>query len=375
MTYDVAIVGLGAMGSMAAWHLARRGLKVVGFDRFRPPHTMGSSHGLSRIIREAYAEGPQYVPLVQRAYEHWAELERLSGRCLLVRTGGLMIGPPDSRIVAGARRSATLHGVKVESLSAAEVRARFPVFALPPGSVALLESRAGILNPELAVQTALEQARQGGAELHFEEPVERWAAGSRITVETGAAGYEAERLILCAGAWMAKGLPRLQLQLQVARQLLFWFTPLRDAELFAPERCPVFLWEWAPGRNIYGFPDQGMGVKVAIHHEGPPVDPDAIDRTVAPGEDAELRGILEGHIPSAAGPVAHSAVCMYTNTEDWHFVLDLHPDDRRVVVASPCSGHGFKFAPAIGEILADLALHGGSRFDLAPFALARAALA
>ena len=369
--FDVGIVGLGAMGSMAALELARRGRRVVGFDRFHPPHVFGSSHGKTRIIREAYFEHPQYVPVVQRAYTLWAELERASHRRLLVPTGGLMIGPPDGTLVAGARRSAAEHRLTCEELPADEVHRRFPMFELAKHEVALFEPRAGVLFPEDAVEAALDLAREAGAELHFEEPVTAWSAGETITVRTGEGRCTADRLVLAAGPWMAGKLPELPLPLTVARQTLFWFGVRGDAALVRPERMPVFMWEWAPGEMFYGFPDFGDGVKVAIHHQGEPADVDHVRRTVLPGEADRLREVIAHRVPVVTGPPRQSCACLYTNTPDGDFILDRHPGQQRVVVASPCSGHGFKFAPAIGEAIADLVEDRTPALDLSPFRLTR----
>ena len=369
--YDLAIVGLGAMGSMAAWQATRRGLRVIGFDRFRPPHTHGSSTGHSRIIREAYFEQRYYVPLVQEAYTLWEELERESGSTIYLRTGGLMLGPPDGLVATGAIASMDAFGLDAEVLTSAQIRHRFPAFEVGDDIVGLYEPRAGSLTPEAGIEAAIRLAEQGGAVLLYDTPVEGWGSGSSVEVRTAAGQYRADRLILSAGAWMASDLTGVDLPLTVNRQVLFWLEPSGGRELFQPSRFPVFLWEWEPGRSFYGFPDQGRGVKVAIHHEGAAVDPDTIDRNVGSSEVDELLEILSSTVPSARGPVIESAVCMYTNTPDEDFILDRHPADDRVLVASPCSGHGFKFAPTIGEILVDLATDGGSRFDLSPFRIGR----
>lgn len=370
-SYDVGIVGLGAMGSMAALELARRGRRVIGFDRFRPPHSFGSSHGKSRIIRQAYFEHPQYVPLVQRAYERWAALERDAAVQLLVPTGGLMIGPPDGVLVAGARRSAEQHGLPYEDLTASELHSRFPVFAPGASDVGLFEPRAGVLAPELAIAEALRLAAAAGAELHYDEPLTSWTTGEAVTVRTRAGHWRVERLLLAAGAWMAGELARTALPLSVARQTLFWFDASSAATLTGPERMPVFIWEWEPSRMFYGFPDLGDGVKLAIHHEGETTTPEAVRRTVDPGEAELLLRVMATHAPGLVGPLRQSTVCLYSNTPDGDFILDRHPDDARVLLASPCSGHGFKFAPALGEALADLLEDRPPRFDLTPFRLGR----
>jgi sarcosine oxidase len=370
-SYEVGIAGLGAMGSMTTLELSRRGRRVIGWDRFRPPHAMGSSTGKSRIIREAYFEHPQYVPLVQRAYQKWAELEREAACSLLTPTGGLMIGPPDGALLQGARRSAELHRLGFEALSAEEIRCRFAGAFVPgPGEAGLYESRAGVLRPEAAIGAALDLAARAGAELRFDEPVAEWSAGESITVRTGAGEYQVERLILAAGAWMAGTLPGVPLTLSVARQPLFWFEPL-DPFRQGAARLPVFLWEWAPEQMFYGFPDRGDGVKIAIHHQGEPADPDGDRRPVDDHELAWLRTILAARTPGLNGRLLETAICLYTNTPDGDFLIDRSPSDPRVILASPCSGHGFKFAPALGEVLADLATDRTPAFDLTPFRLTR----
>ncbi len=357
------------MGSQAVLELARRGHRVVGFDRFRPPHSLGSSHGRTRIIREAYFEHPQYVPLVQRAYQRWSELERESNLPLYRPTGGLMIGPPQGELVAGARRSAVAHHLPFEEFSPAEVRSRFPPFQLADGEIALFEPRAGVLFPERVIELVLELARKAGALLHLEEPVESWSAGSGLRVHTTQREIEVDRLVLTPGAWMAGDLPGLSLPLTLTRQPLFWFEvppPIRAVAA----RLPIFIWEWVEGRMCYGFPDLGDGLKAAIHHEGEPLVPDRPRRPASPEEAGELAQVLATRIPGL-GPVRETAVCVYTNTATGDFLIDRHPHDTRVLLASPCSGHGFKFAPVIGEVLADLVEERTPRFDLSPFRLDR----
>lgn len=367
-THDVAIVGLGAMGSAAAFELARRGVDVVGFDRFTPPHTMGSSHGDSRIIREAYFEHPVYVPMVQRAFEQWRELERLSGAVLLSPTGGLMIGAPDGVLVEGALRSALLHGLAHEVLSSAEIRARFPVLHPEPGMVGVWEPRAGVLAPEACVAAQLDQAQRHGATLHFDEPVDRWQAeDGGVSVFTAQRRCRARQLIISAGAWVASLLPGMRLPFQVERQVLHWLSPAVHAEAFGPARCPVHLWQIDGDRFFYGLPDMGAGVKLAFHHGGQTSTVDAVQREVTEQDVNDLRAAVRRLVPAADGRPLSSSVCLYTNTPDEHFWIDRHPDQREVLVASPCSGHGFKFAPVVGEILADLVQGKPARFDLSLF--------
>ena len=371
-SFDVVVVGLGAVGSAAAYHLARRGVHVVGLDQFTPPHTLGSSHGQSRIIREAYFEHPLYVPFVQRAYELWHELEEDTGRSLLRQTGGLMIGPPNGMLVHGAQRSAQIHHLRHEVLCADAVRRRFPALHPDEAMQAVWEPRAGVLVPEACVEAHLQMARRHGAHLQFNEPLTSWEAdGDGVQVETTRERYRAQRLLLCAGAWMAALLTTLRLPLTVERQVLMWFTPQRDARLFHPDHCPIYAVEYAPDRMFYGFPDLGNGVKVARHHEGESTDPERVRRTVAPEEVTGMRDLLRRFLPAADGALQSTAVCLYTNTPDEHFVIDFHPAHPQVLLASPCSGHGFKFAAAIGEVLADLLIGGHRRFDLTPFRLGR----
>ena len=369
--FDVIVVGLGAMGSATVRELAARGARVLGLERFRTPHALGSTHGRSRIIREAYFEHPLYVPLVRRAYEKWEELARLAGRELFVRTGGLMIGPPDGVLVAGALRSACEHAIDHELLDHDAMAARYPQFRLERGWVALLERRAGLLLPEACIEAALALASAGGAELHADEPVVRWeAGGGRVRATTARGSYEARRLVLAGGAWMPELLGGLA-PLEVERQMLHWFEPAAHRERFRPAQCPIALWEHEPGHLFATFTDLGDGVKAGIHHEGEPTSPMTVRRTITPDEDAMVRALVARLLPGAAGRQLESRVCMYTNTPDGDFVIDRHPMHDEVTVLSPCSGHGFKFASAIGEIAADLALDGACRFDLEPFRLAR----
>jgi len=355
------------MGSSAAYHLARRGVKVLGIDRHSPPHVYGSTHGKTRIIREAYFEHPSYVPLVQRAYELWNELEAASGRRLFRQTGGLMVGPPDGMLVAGARSSAIRHSLAYEELSADEVRSRFPVFDPEDGMVALLEPRAGILFPELCVEANLELARSLGATLNIRERITSWrAADGFVHVTTDRGSYDAAHLVLTAGPWMNE-LLGFALPLTVERQLFHWFEPSDRAWLFQPDRCPIALWEYRAGSIFATFPDLGDGVKAGIHHGGEVTTPDDVRREVLSDDDDAMRAQMRRFVPEASDRILDSRVCLYTNTPDHHFVIDTHPEHPEVVMASPCSGHGFKFSSAIGEVLADLVTKGASAMDLRLF--------
>jgi sarcosine oxidase len=372
MIPDVIVVGLGAMGSATLYELARRGLRALGIDRFAPPHTQGSTHGRTRIIREAYFEHPLYVPLVRRAYELWDELERESGRTLFHQTGGLMIGPADGPIVSGAHRSAVEHDVPHEMLTADEVRRRWPAYDPPDDHTALFELRSGLLLPEACVETYLDLARRRGAATHVSERVRGWHADSAgVEITTEATTYRAGKLVLAAGAWLSELVPDLMLPLTVERQMFHWFEPASRPELHAAARCPLALWEFERDRMVAAFPDLGDGVKTGVHHEGEITDPDRVRRTTTSREDADIRALLRRLMPDAAGRLREARVCLYTNTPDRHFLVDAHPAHPNVLLVSPCSGHGFKFASAIGETVADIVAHGESRFDLAPFRLER----
>ncbi|MGH7598251.1 MAG: N-methyl-L-tryptophan oxidase [bacterium] len=376
-SFDVIIAGLGAMGSAAAYHLSRRHLRVLGLDRFTPPHTFGSSHGQTRIIREAYFEHPFYVPIVQRAYENWVELERESSQRLFQQTGGLMIGPLGGQLVAGAQRSAQIHHLPHELLSATEIRQRFPAFQPSDEMIAVWEPRAGILFPERCIEAHLQMARQCDAVLQFDEPVATWEHdGNGVRVLTSKGEYRAQRLLITAGAWTSQLIAELALPLAIERQVLLWFDPISHPEHFDPQRCPIYIAEHEPNRIIYGFPNLGegyarRGVKVGRHHEGESTDPDRMRREAGPEDLEAMRAILRRFMPAIDTAPRATAICLYTNTPDSHFLIDFHPHYPQVLLASICSGHGFKFSSAFGEILADLIIEGRSTFDLSLFRLER----
>jgi sarcosine oxidase len=371
-SFDVIIIGLGAMGSATAYHLAKRGVRVLGLDKFSPPHTFGSAHGKTRVIREAYFEDPCYVPIVQRAYELWAELERESGAKLFEQTGGLMIGKPDSVVVTGAARSAQLHRLAYESLTAEEVEHRFPALRLSDGMVATYEPRAGVLFPERCVEAHLSLAIRHGASLRCDEPVISWNSdGGSVRVKTEKGEYRAARAVFTAGAWTTKLLAKLALPLHCERQIAFWFEPRQNPHQFASGNLPVFIMEYASGKSFYGIPDFGDGFKVARHHEGETIDPDRVNREVSRAEIDSIRSLLRVFLPDAEGFLRTASVCIYTNAPDSHFVVDLHPQHRQVVIASPCSGHGFKFSSAMGEILAAMTSDQPPLLDINLFGLKR----
>ena len=259
-TFDVAIVGLGAMGSAAAYHLAKRGKRVLGLDRYSPPHDLGSSHGQTRIIREAYYEDPSYVPIVRRAHELWRELQETSGQDLLLRTGGLMIGRPEDDLVKGSETSARLHGLPYEMLSSSELMKRYPGFRPAEDMAAIWDPMAGILFPEACIEAHMSLARNAGADLRFDEPVVDWHAdGEGVKIVTSSSQYGADRLIIAAGAWLPMLTPDLGLPIEVERQVLFWFEPRSSPELFKTGTCPIFVFDYDGEHHLYGFPDMGDG--------------------------------------------------------------------------------------------------------------------
>jgi sarcosine oxidase len=384
-TYDAIVLGLGGMGSATAYQLALRGKRVLGLEQFPPAHDRGSSHGHSRVIRQAYFEDPAYVPLLLRAYELWRQIERETGATLLTVTGGLMIGPPDSQTVQGARHSAEEWGLEYEMLDAAEIHRRFPPLTPDPSLIALYERAAGFVRPEAGVRAHLKRAAELGADLHFEEPATRWEAadGGGVRVTTARGAYEAERLILSAGAWAPHLLADLGVPLTIERQVLYWFDPVGGVEPFLPDRFPIYIWEVSDDVQFYGFPSQAGepnagpgGAKVAFFRDGKPgnVDPDALERSVTPAETDRMRAALADRIPVLNAPLLGAVACMYTLTPDHHFIIAPHPAHPQVIVASPCSGHGYKFCSVVGEILADLATDGATRHPISLFAPDRPAL-
>ena len=372
--YDVIVVGLGAMGSATLYHLARRGVRVLGLEQFEALHAHGSSHGDSRIIRETYFEHPLYVPLVQRAHELWRDLEAMSGRSLMTIHGGLMIGPEEGNVVTGTLKSAREHGLPHEILSAAEVQRRYPPFRIARDAVAVYDPRAGYLDPEACTRAHLELAESLGAELHFPEPVRSWNADDgRVRVVTEGGTYEAEKLLLATGSWTSSLLADLTLPLEVERQTLFWFESPAPRADYESRRFPIYAYEFKPGVICYGFPELAKGVKASVMHEGQiAATPEAVDRVVGENDLGPLRAALRQVLPALAGsPVRDNTTCIFTNTPDHDFVIDFHPAHRNVLISSPCSGHGFKFASAIGEVQADLLTKGTARFDVSPFRIDR----
>jgi sarcosine oxidase len=370
--YDVIVVGLGGMGSAAAYHLAGRGVRVLGLERFGPAHDRGASHGGSRITRQSYFEGESYVPLLLRSYELFDGLSRDSGRDLITLTGGVMVGRPESRTVSGSLHSAERWGLEHEMLDAAALRRRFPTLNPEPDEVALYEAKAGFVRPEATVSAHLALAARAGADLHFDEPMTSWSPlpGGGVRVVTGAGTYEAGRLVVTPGPWAPQLLADLGVPFTIERQVQYWFQPTGGVGPFEAERHPIYIWEDATGSQIYGFPaidGPDGGAKVAFFRRGGTTTPETIDREVHDDEIRDMADQARRHLPDLPGTFLRAKTCLYSNTPDEHFVIAPHPAHDAVTVACGFSGHGFKFVPVVGEILADLATTGTTRHPIGLF--------
>jgi len=357
--HDVIVVGCGAMGSSACMHLAQRGAKVLGLEQFDIPNSLGSSHGYSRMIRMAYYEHPDYVPLLRRSYELWDELENRSGQKLLYRTGGIYMGPPHGEVVGGAKKAVQEHKLEHELLDRTTIARRFPQFSLPDGFEGVWEPHAGFLLPEKVIAVQAEQALRAGAQLHGREKVLDWREG---WVATDKGEYRAKKILFCGGAWSGKLLKDLGIELVVTRQPLGWVWPARP-ELFELGKFGVWGIEPPDGSLSYGFPmmPDNPGLKIARHGRGPLTDPDRISREATSADEQEIQTVVNRHLPDGRGPTLAIRICMYTNSPDGHFIIDHLPGHRDVTIACGFSGHGFKFASVVGEILADLVLDGQTK--------------
>jgi sarcosine oxidase len=364
--YDVAVIGLGGIGSAIAAHCAGRGASVIGMEQFPPAHDRGSSHGKSRMIRQAYFEDPAYVPIVLRSYELWRDLEKQTGEKLLQISGVISIGEEGSTIVSGTQRAAAQHGLALEKWSRGELLARYPTVRLLANEIALFEPDAGVLDPERSVQAHLNAAKSAGAELRFETSVRKWEAtndGVAVHLADGTT-VAAKKLILSLGPWFKESLEGLGVPLRVQRNIQVWFSPATSA--YEAGRFPAFLVDRAGlPAPLYGFPDFGAGLKAAFHGFGDLTTADQLDREIEVDRDVTpVARALEDWMPGGAATVRQASACMYSLTPDSDFVIDRHPAHSNVVLCGGFSGHGFKFAPVIGEIAADLALDGGSRHQI-----------
>lgn len=369
--FDVIVLGLGANGSSATYHLSKNGVKVLGIDRFTPPHNHGSSHGQSRIIRQAYHESPMYVPFVKEAYKLWQELEQETGTKLLMQTGGIVLGNENAAVVRGAKLSAEMHNLPCEILNKNEIETRFPALKPAEDTIAVLDTTAGILFPEACIQTYLVEAQKAGAFLCCNEKVLRVVPGKDfVEIITNKNTYQAAKLVVSVGAWLTQLLPELHLPLTIERQVLYWFTDKRSNPNLRPNSLPIYIWEPSPDQVFYGFPDLGDGIKTAFHHNGNIIEPDALAQKVSKEEISSMKAVVQTHFKINAA-LNYAVTCMYTNTPDGDFIIDLHPQHENIVVASPCSGHGFKFASITGKILCDMATNRPVLLDLSSFSIDR----
>src|SRR5262245_35885943 len=371
-SFDAIVLGVGGMGSAALLHLARRRLRVLGLEQFEIPHELGSSHGLTRIIRLAYWEDPAYVPLLRRAYELWRELEQLAGEVLLVTTGSIDAGPPDSRPIRGALEACSRFSLPYETFDGSALHQRFPGYRLPSNLAAVFQPDGGFLLSERCITAHVDAAAQLGAAVHTNERVIDWdVRGDHAVVHTDQSTYRTERLVVTAGPWAGKIVRALHPLVSVERQVVMWVTPKRP-ELFASDRFPVFYLHADEG-SFYGFPFfPDLGFKIGrYHHLRQIVDPDSVDRACHDEDESVLRQAIQRYFPDADGPVNLLKACLFTNTRDEHFIIDSLSESPRIVVAAGFSGHGYKFCSVVGEILADLALAGHTSHDISLFALQR----
>lgn len=376
MHFDCIVLGLGGFGSAALDHLARRGARVLGIEQFGPAHDRGSSHGETRAIRRAYYEHPDYVPLVDRAFALWRELEQATGRRLFSETGLVLAGRPECEAVAGTLHAAALHRLNIHPVPLDEARRRFPTFHFRDDEAVVYEREAGYLHVEECVRAHLDRAQAAAAAARFHEPVRRIELErGPIRVRTDQAEYQAGTLIVAGGAWSGQLLSELDLPLTVLRKLLFWH-PLAPGSQSQHAGAPVFLFQ-EPEGVFYGFPClDGRTLKVAEHSGGLPInDPDQLERCAAPREAAPVEAFVRRRLRDVECPAAKSAACMYTMTPDGHFIVDRHPLWPNVLMAAGFSGHGFKFTPAIGQALADLALDGRTTLPIDFLSARRPALA
>lgn len=372
MIYDAIVIGLGGMGSAALFHLARRGARVLGLEQFDIAHDRGSSHGQSRIIRLAYAEHPDYVPLLRRAYALWHELEEIAGGELLIVTGGIDAGTPESAMVRGSLASCAVHDIPHEVLDAETLNRRFPGYRLPQDIVGVYQADGGFLMPERCIAAHVSASRAFDAEVRIGEKVMSWhAEDGEVVVITGRARYRARKLVVTAGPWARQLVPMLERLAVPERQVMLWTQPRAPPD-FAVGRFPVFYMEVQEGR-FYGFPAQAAGFKIGKYNHRREVvsDPDEMDRECHPEDEAVLREAVRRYFPEADGPTLHMTTCLFTNSPDEHFIIDRLPEAAQVAIAAGCSGHAFKFCSVIGEILADLTLEGATRHGIDLFRLDR----
>ncbi len=383
--YDVIVVGLGAMGSSALYQLSQRNLKVLGIDQFNPPHSFGSSHGDTRITRQAIGEGKSYVPLVLRSYEIFEEIEKKTGKKLLEKVGGIIFGNAEAEAIHGKKNfiqntieAAEKYNIKHTILSAEDLKEKFPQFLLQGKEIGYFEENAGYLKPEVCIETQLELAKKNGVEMLMNTKVMSVDVldDGIVKITTTEGEILTKKIILSPGSWMNTFFPELKDLFKVYRQVLYWFDCSTKYQSFTVEnKFPIFIWDFGNGKDVYGFPaidGKDGGIKVAGEEYSEEVSPDTIDREVTEQESQKMYDTyIKDRIQGINPKVIKSKVCMYTVTPDSDFIIDFHPVHKQIIIASPCSGHGFKHSGGVGEVLADLATDGKTRFDISPFSIKR----
>lgn len=370
--YDVIIIGLGAMGSAASYYLSKNGVKVLGLDTYEPPHKLGSSHGHTRVIREAYHEGTSYVPIVKRAYELWNELDHEIEDKLILEYGGMYLGD-DGKYLSDAKKSAKKYDIPIKEFSSKEIKEKYNILNPPNNFKGLLENRSGAVFPEKAISNFLSKSINNGSSHNYNEKVIGWEKQSKFyKVETDKNNYFAEKLIFSSGAWIKNLVPSLKLPVKIERQVLFWFDPIKDKDKFHYSNMPNTGWDLDNGMEFYTQPNiENKGFKVAMHHNGKFISENDLNRESNADDLSIVKNFLEEYIPLANGKLIDSRVCVYTNTPDLDFIIDFYPNDENLIICSPCSGHGFKFTPAIGEICSELVINNGTNYDLSEFSIKR----
>lgn len=383
--YDTIVLGLGAMGSATVYQLAKRGNKVLGIDQFSPPHIYGSSHGDTRITRQAIGEGEQYTPLALRSYKIWEEIEKETGKKLLDKCGGLIISSGAKTAINHVENffentiaAAKKYNIKHEILTATQIRKRFPQFNIKDNESGYYEPHAGFLRPEECVRTQLELSEKYGAEIHESEKVISFIEESGVVrVKTDRGEYEADKLIISAGPWIPTLLDEeYSKHFKIIRQVLFWFDVKASIERFEPKNFPIFIWELQGNKQgIYGFPaidGQNGGVKIASEQYETTTTADTVNREVSREEIKVMyKNFVAPYLSDLSGKCVKAISCLYTVTPDSHFLIDKHPKYPLIILASPCSGHGFKHSAAIGEVLAQLVTDGKSQIDISGFGFKR----
>lgn len=386
--YDVIVVGLGAVGSTALYHLAKRGAKVLGVDQFAPPHPYGSSSGETRITRQAIGEGACYTPFSLRSYDLWREIEGMTGSNLLTITGGLIMGSQSSPAILHGRddfveetiRAARQYGIAHSVLDAAKIESRFPQFRLEGDERGYYEPMAGFLRPEQCIEDQLFLARRFGAEWRGHEAVLGFSSRhtGEMFVKTERGGYSAAKVIISTGAWVKRFVSKQYKNLfSISRQVLHWFDAESSYKNFVIGNFPIFIWGYGNGDSIYGFPaidGPRGGVKIAAeqHEHEVETEPDAVSQGVTLEEtEAMYRRYVVGRFRTLGRRSVKAITCFYTKTPDSNFIIDVHPEHPNVILASPCSGHGFKHSAAVGEVLAQMAFGENPQIDISPFRLSR----